>query len=179
MEVPREQLLQEELAGNSQGIPTLGAVGSPRAYGTGELAGAQHVVHEQRLLHVRDGLVQLLQVCLVLHLQGMRVTPVRKGVQPGLGEVPTTQRRDLGKQDGISSPEKPKRTYLAGHVVRVLQGLVDFGLLQIIFWLFTQLFGKVLLVFHLNGEQPVVTAALQESLCRGALFWDKKGSAGT
>lgn len=45
----------------------------------------------------------------------------------------------------------------------VLHGLVDFGLLQVVFWLFTQLFGKVLLVFHLNREQPGVRAALQDS----------------
>lgn len=60
-------------------LPPLGAVGSPGAYSTGELARAQDVVHEQRLLHVRDGLVHLLQVCLVLHLQGMRVKPIRRG----------------------------------------------------------------------------------------------------
>lgn len=66
----------------------------------------------------------------------------------------------------------------------VLQGLVDFGLLQIVFWLFTQLFGKVLLVFHLNREQAGVTAALQGSPvwlrgpCFGGAGWEENKSAG-
>lgn len=46
--------------------------------------------------------------------------------------------------------EKQKPTYLASHVVSIFHGLVDFSLLQIIFGLFTQLFGKILLVFHLH-----------------------------
>ena len=39
-------------------------------YVTGQLAGAQVVLHGQRLGHVRHRLVELLQVPLVLHLEG-------------------------------------------------------------------------------------------------------------
>lgn len=40
------------------------------AYLAGQLAGAQAVLHGQRLGHVGHRLVELLQVALVLHLRG-------------------------------------------------------------------------------------------------------------
>lgn len=45
--------------------------GGVRSYLAGEFAGAQAVLHGQRLGHVGHRLVELLQVALVLHLQAV------------------------------------------------------------------------------------------------------------
>lgn len=105
------------------------------SYLAGQLAGAQAVLHGERLGHVGHRLVELLQVALVLHLCG--------GGQDT--ETPREIKRFLKK-----TTVKLESTYLTSQRVGVLQRLVNLTLFQVILrFLSFHLLVKLLLILHL------------------------------
>lgn len=106
-----------------------------RSYLAGQLAGAQAVLHGERLGHVGHRLVELLQVALVLHLHGTQNPHMYKNLKKK-------------KKKTV----KWESTYLTSQRVGILQRLVNLTLLQVILWFLSfHLLVKLLLILHLFG----------------------------